>query len=94
MIHNLIAGRDLNGWSLRKILETETEYEAAIEAIKAVPYASTEYAIVSGVRKGTIISRNPNGVAYEQVLGQPNVDERDDYSELGLGQLVGIGDHR
>mmetsp|Transcript_110411 Transcript_110411/g.321458 ORF Transcript_110411/g.321458 Transcript_110411/m.321458 type:complete len:543 (-) Transcript_110411:349-1977(-) len=79
MIHNLIAGRDLNGWSLRKILETETEYEAAVDAIKTVGYASTEYAIVSGVRQGTIISRNPNGVAYQQTLGQPNYDERDDY---------------
>jgi hypothetical protein len=36
----------LNGWSLRKILEAETSYAGALAAIASVPYASPEYAIV------------------------------------------------
>ena len=42
-------------------------------------YASTEYAIVSGVRKGTILARNPNEVAHVQTLGKSNFEERFDY---------------
>jgi len=79
MIHNLLSGRALNGWQLRKLLESTPDYDTAVEKIKAAPYASTEYAIVSGVKKGTIISKNPDSVAHVQTLGQPNFDERDDY---------------
>ena len=79
MLDNLLGGRLLNGWTLRKILEQEAEYEKAIEAISTKPYTSTEYAIVSGVQKGMIVSRNPDHVAYRQILGQKNFDEPDDY---------------
>ena len=79
MLHNVESGRELNGWQLRKVFEEESTYGAAVSRIKSMPYASTEYAIVSGVKKGTIISRNPDNVAFEQVLGQKNPDERDDY---------------
>ena len=79
MIANVLGGRDLNGWSLRKILETTPDYGSAVAAISAAPYASTEYAIVSGVRKGTILSKNPDDVAHVQELGQANFEERDDY---------------
>ena len=30
---NLLGGVPLNGWTLRKVLETETSYDAAIDAI-------------------------------------------------------------
>ena len=50
-----------------------------MKAIGAAPYVSTEYAIMSGVKKGTILSKNPNDVAYVQELGQDNVEERSDY---------------
>lgn len=79
MLKNLFSGRQLNGWTLRKILETETEYEKAVAAIASAPYVSTEYAIISGVKKGTILSKNPDSVAYVQKLGQQNFEERDDY---------------
>ena len=79
MIDNLESGRKLNGWQLRKILETTDTFDDAIQKISTIPYASTEYAIVSGVQKGQIISRNPDNVAYRQVLGQKNFDEPDDY---------------
>jgi hypothetical protein len=79
MVANLLQGRDLNGWSLRKVLEEVDNYDDAVDAIATVPYASTEYAIVSGVRKGAIFSRNPDDTAFVQTLGQANYEERDDY---------------
>jgi hypothetical protein len=79
MIDNLETGRILNGWQLRKILENVNNFDDAIQQISTVPYASTEYAIVSGVQKGQIISRNPDNVAYRQVLGEKNFDEPNNY---------------
>merc|ERR1711871_1934470 len=79
MLKAVTSGAELNGWQLRKVLEDIDNYDDAIKRIKAMPYASTEYTIVSGVQRGTTISRNPTNVAYEQVLGQHNFDERDDY---------------
>lgn len=79
MIHNILSGRTLNGWSLRKILESESEFEGAVAAISANKYVSTEYAIVSGVKKGVILSMSPDGVDYTQTLGKKNFEERDDY---------------
>ena len=50
-------------------------------ALKAAPYASTEYSIISGVRKGTILSRDPDAVAFVQELGKPGGNPmcKDDY---------------
>ena len=76
---NLLSGKTLNGWTLRKVLESEAEYEGAISAISTVRYASPEYAIVSGVKKGVIFSRNPTYVAHTQTLGKHNFEERSDY---------------
>ena len=80
MMKNLFSGRQLNGWTLRKVLESVDNYDDAVAAVAAAPYTSTEYAIMSGVRKGTIMARNPDGVAHTQVLGEENDKERrDDY---------------
>lgn len=81
MLKHLLGGRPLNGWTLRKIAENAADYEAAVQSISTSPYVSTEYAIVSGVKKGTIISRNPDSVAHTQVLGRPegNFEEPADY---------------
>jgi len=84
MFTNILNGRTLNGWHLRKTLENIDNYDDAIMAIANAPFASSEYSIVSGVKKGTIISKNAEAagvppVAYRQVLGQPNFGERDDY---------------
>ena len=57
MFKHLLSGRVTNGWQLRKIIETHTSYDTAIKAIAAVPYVSTEYAIISGVRKGIIFAK-------------------------------------
>ena len=79
MITNLLSGRELNGWQLRTMLETETTFAGALEYLSTVPYASTEYAILSGVKKGSILARDPDGVAHVQTLGQENYHERADY---------------
>ena len=81
MFKNLLDGRPLNGWTLRKVMENNADYEDAIAAISTSKYVSTEYAIVSGVKKGQIIARDPESVAHVQTLNQAggNFDERDDY---------------
>ena len=80
MFKNLLVERRLlNGWTLRKVLENNADYESAVSAVASAPYVSTEYAIMSGVKKGVIMSKDPDRVAYTQTLGQRNFDERDDY---------------
>ena len=82
MIHNLYSGstkRPLTGWTLRKALENIPTYDEAVAHLSTAPYVATEYTIISGIKKGTILSRNPDGLAYKQTLGDKNFDERDDY---------------
>ena len=47
MFESLLEGRLLNGWVLRKILETSPDYGHAIAAIQGSPFASTEYAVLN-----------------------------------------------
>jgi len=63
---------------LLQVLEEESEYESAVARISSMDYVSTEYAIVSGVKQGVILARNPDGVAHTQTLGESNYEERDD----------------
>jgi len=79
MLENLKSGRTLSGWTLRKILESKPDYESAVSAMSTIPFVAQEYLIVSGVKKGVILARNPDSVAHTQVLGKPNFDERNDY---------------
>jgi hypothetical protein len=67
------------GWTRRKVFENAADYETAVETLATTPYISTEYNIVGGVRKGTILARNPRGLAYKMVLGERNYQCRDDY---------------
>jgi len=80
MLDNLfVKKRPLNGWSTRKIIENATTFDEAVSALSTVPFVATEYVIVSGVKKGTILARDPDETAYAEVLGQHNYDCRDDY---------------
>lgn len=80
MFHNLLKDpRPLNGWSLRKILETVGDYDTATTTIATTKFVSTEYTIMAGVKKGTIMAHDPDGVAHYQTLGQRNFEEREDY---------------
>lgn len=70
---------EFSGWTRRKVFENAVDYEEAVETLSTTPYISTEYNIVGGVRKGTILARNPTGLAYKMVLGETNYQCRDDY---------------
>merc|ERR1712048_37201 len=61
---------DLSGWTKRKILETIDNYEDAVEAFSTRPYVGSEFNIVAGVKKGVILARNPDGLAYKLPLNE------------------------
>mmetsp|Transcript_4246 Transcript_4246/g.13321 ORF Transcript_4246/g.13321 Transcript_4246/m.13321 type:complete len:405 (+) Transcript_4246:137-1351(+) len=79
MLQNLLDGRALAGWSFRKILEDESTYDEAFARVSSVPIVATEYAIMSGVGKGHVIARSPDGVAHLQTLGVAGGGEPADY---------------
>jgi hypothetical protein len=80
LMHNLLnEKRPFNGWTIRKILEMADGYEAAVETASSAKLISTHYMIFGGVKKGTILARNPDNVAYQMTLGHPNYQCRDDY---------------
>lgn len=71
LVENIFTKKaPLSGWTKRKILENHDNYEDAVQAFSTLPYAAPEYNIVSGVKKGTILARNPDGVAYQLPLDE------------------------
>jgi hypothetical protein len=69
MFRNLFKEkREISGWTKRKILENHDNYEDAVEAFSNTPYPASEYNIISGVKKGVILARDPDGVAYKLPL--------------------------
>lgn len=71
--------RPLNGWTIRKILEESADYEAAVQAASSKTLTATQYLVIGGVRKGTILARNPDNLAYQLTLGKRSYLCRDDY---------------
>jgi len=70
-LHHLFSDkRNISGWIKRKILENIDNFEDAVEAFSTTPYPASEYNIVSGVRKGVILARNPDGLAYKLSLNK------------------------
>jgi len=75
MFRNLFKEkREVSGWSKRKILETIDNYDDAVEAFSSTPYASSEYNIVAGVKKGVILARDADGVAFKLPLNESSSD--------------------
>eukprot|EP00931_Biecheleriopsis_adriatica_P091848 TRINITY_DN6571_c0_g1_i1.p1 TRINITY_DN6571_c0_g1~~TRINITY_DN6571_c0_g1_i1.p1 ORF type:complete len:343 (+),score=58.58 TRINITY_DN6571_c0_g1_i1:268-1296(+) len=71
MLKNLFSEkRNLNGWSKRKIMETIDNYDDAVQAFSTTPFVATEYNIISGVKKGTVLAREPDGLAYQLPLNK------------------------
>jgi hypothetical protein len=71
MIHNVFTNKIApSGFTKRKILETVDNYDDAVHAFSTSPYAATEYNIISGVKKGTILGRAPDGLAYQLPLNE------------------------
>jgi len=80
MLHNLLVEkRTLNGWTVRKTLETAPDFEAAVKALSTTPFIAPMYNVISGVRKGVILARDPDSVAFQLTLGQTNPECRSDY---------------
>jgi len=69
--HIFTEKRTPSGWTKRKTMEEVDNYEDAVKAFSTTPYAAPEYNIISGVKKGTILARDPDGVTHQLVLG-PN----------------------
>lgn len=85
MLENLLKEkRPLNGWTLRKLAETSADYDTFMAGVAAAKYVSTEYAIISGVKKGVIFAKDPDNVAYTQTMGKTNYGEPNEY-------IVGVG---
>jgi hypothetical protein len=75
MLRNLFKEkREISGWTKRKILETHDNYEDAVEAFSNTPYPASEYNIISGVKKGVVLARNPDGLAYKLPLSESTKD--------------------
>jgi len=55
-------------------MEAVDNFEDPVEKFSSTPYAAPEYNIISGVKKGTILSRDPDGVTHKQVLGPNSKD--------------------
>jgi len=80
IIHNLVVEkRLLNGWIARKTMETAPDFEAAVLALSTTPYVAPMYNVLSGVRKGVILARDPDGLAFQLTLGKVNPQCRSDY---------------
>jgi len=80
MFHNLLdEKRDLNGWTIRKVFENAPDYETAVKMLSTTPYTAEQYNIIGGVRKGTILAREPDNTVFQLTLGKPNPEMRDDY---------------
>mmetsp|Transcript_79756 Transcript_79756/g.185189 ORF Transcript_79756/g.185189 Transcript_79756/m.185189 type:complete len:456 (-) Transcript_79756:110-1477(-) len=71
MIKNIFdPKRTPSGWLKRKLLQSVDNYEDAVATLSTTPLMATEYNFISGVQKGVILARNPDGLAYKLTLGE------------------------
>mmetsp|Transcript_18222 Transcript_18222/g.23690 ORF Transcript_18222/g.23690 Transcript_18222/m.23690 type:complete len:375 (+) Transcript_18222:302-1426(+) len=71
--HNLYNGRELQGWTYRTTLLNINNYDDAVSLLSGDDlYCSTEFTILSGVKKGCILSQSPQGLAHKMTLGDAN----------------------
>jgi hypothetical protein len=69
MLDNLLGGVPLSGWTLRRMLESISTYDEARAKVQSAPFVATEYVVMSGVRQGHIVARDPASVAHLSTLG-------------------------
>jgi len=55
----------LAAWTARKVLENTDNYEDAVKLFSETPTPGPEYTVLSGVKKGTVLYRDPDSVAYK-----------------------------
>ena len=79
-LSNLLGGVPLNGWTLRQIVQSTRTYAQAVSAVSRARFCSPEYSVMSGVGRGTVLSKDPDRVVHVQTLGAPGEGEaRADY---------------
>lgn len=74
MKHVFEEKRELSGWVRRQVLQSTDSYEDAVKAFSTRPYASTEYDVISGNQKGTVLARDPDSVYHTLTLGPSRND--------------------
>ena len=69
MLDNLLDGVPLSGWTLRRMIESISTYDEAQTKVQRARFVATEYVVMSGVRRGHIVARDPSNVAHLSTLG-------------------------
>ena len=69
MLDNLLGGVPLSGWTLRRMIESISTYDEALARVQSAHFVATEYVVMSGVRRGHIVARDPASVAHLSTLG-------------------------
>ena len=69
MLDNLLDGVPLSGWTLRRMIESISTYDEALAKVQSAHFVATEYVVMSGVRRGHIVARDPASVAHLSTLG-------------------------
>ena len=70
MLDNLLDGVPLSGWTLRRMIEDVSTYDEALaNVVESAHFVATEYVVMSGVRRGHIVARDPSNVAHLSTLG-------------------------
>ena len=69
MLDHLLDGVPLSGWTLRRMIESLSTYDEARAKVQSAHFVATEYVVMSGVRRGHIVARDPASVAHLSTLG-------------------------
>ena len=69
MLDHLLGGVPLSGWTLRRMIESISTYDEALAKVQSAHFVATEYVVMSGVRRGHIVARDPASVAHLSTLG-------------------------
>merc|ERR1719198_964090 len=62
--------RNPGGWSARKVFEDTDNYDDAFKAFSTMKLPNPEYIIMSGVKKGAVLARDPDSLAYKMELDE------------------------
>lgn len=69
MLDNLLEKRSpLITWKIRELLENATTYEEAVETLSTAEVVCTNYVVISGPGKGTILARDPSSLEHQITL--------------------------
>jgi N-acylethanolamine-hydrolysing acid amidase len=71
LMKNLYMERREPGlWQIRKVLTDTDNYDDAFKAFSTMKLPNPEYIIMSGVKKGAVLARDPDSLAYKMELDE------------------------